>query len=45
MGVPAGVILYMFNHICFGGRREEKNRGRGISGNKKPINLEPKRRG
>jgi hypothetical protein len=27
-GIPAGVILYMFNHICFRGRREEKNRGR-----------------
>jgi hypothetical protein len=45
MGVPAGVILYTFNHICFGGGREENIRRWGISGNKKPINLEPKRRG
>ena len=24
-------FLYAFNHICFGGKREEKIRGRGIS--------------
>jgi hypothetical protein len=35
----------MFNHIYFDGKREGGIRGRGISGNKKPINLEPKRRG
>ncbi|MDO2448156.1 MULTISPECIES: hypothetical protein [Enterobacter] len=45
MDVPEGVILYAFNHICFGGGREENIRGWGTSDNKKPINLEPKRRG
>ena len=37
--------LYMFNHICFDCRIEAEMRGTEISGNKKPINLEPKRRG
>ena len=37
MGIPAGVILYMFNHICFDCRIEAEMRGKGTTGNKKPI--------
>jgi hypothetical protein len=35
----------MVKHICLGGKRKGGMLKRGISGNKKPINLEPKRRG
>jgi hypothetical protein len=34
MGVPAGGMIYMFNHIRFEGKREEMISGRRISGNK-----------